>query len=241
MAQEPAHRQDTHPGQDARRERHDLRERERQERHVQRNLERQERRAQRKREAILTAAAEVFAQKGFASATTKDIANTADIGESTLYDYFDSKRDMLLAIFEQNHVVFDKLLHDASTLPNREALINLVDQCLDFSISRMPFSRTLFLEAWTDDEILNKHVWPRLRHVFQMVEGFIAAQMAAKKLRPVDPTLVARFTMGMFFASVMPALRGVEPPPTSEQRRILAETMVALLLDGLSRREEESV
>jgi AcrR family transcriptional regulator len=200
---------------------------------------RRDRRIQKKKEAILSAATRVFAQDGFASATTKDIADAADMGESTLYDYFDSKRDILLAIFYQNHAIFDAMFQEAGTLRNRAALIDLADRCLEFSLSRMLFVRTLVFEAWVDDNVLNDHVWPRLRHIFDTVENFIAAQIQAKTLRPVDPGLAARFTLGMFFSAVLPVLRGVEPPPSPEQRHALAEAMVSMLLDGLSVRKAE--
>jgi AcrR family transcriptional regulator len=202
---------------------------------------RRDRRIQKKREAILAAATRVFAQEGFASATTKDIADAADMGESTLYDYFVSKRDILLAIMRQNHAIFDAMLQEAGTLPDRAALIALTDRCLEFTFSRMFFSRTLFFEAWTDEEVLNDHVWPRLRQVRDTIAEFIAAQIQAKKLRPVDPELAARFTLGMFFACAVPVLRGVEPPPSPEQRHALAQAMISLLLGGLSVQKEESV
>ncbi len=202
---------------------------------------RRDRRIRKKREAILAAATRVFAQEGFASATTKDIADAADMGESTLYDYFESKRDILLAIMHQNHAIFDAMFHEAGALPDRAALIDLADRCLEFAFTRMFFTRTLVFEAWTDDEILNEHVWPRLRHVFGVVADFLAAQIQAKTLRPVDPALAARFTLGMFFSTVLPVLRGVEPPPSPEQRHALAEAMISLLLDGLSVRKAESV
>ncbi len=241
MGQEPAQKRDDRQKRETRPEQSEPRDVERQARHIQRKLERQERHARRKREAILTAASQVFGQKGFASATTKDIANVADIGESTLYDYFDSKRDILLAMVFQNHEIFDAMFLEAGALPNREAFVELVSRCLDYAASRLLFSRTLLIEAMTDDEILQKHVWPRMRHVGDLVQNFLAAQIAANKIRPIDTALAARLMMGMFFAAVIPAMRGLEPPPTPEQSRALAETMVSLVLDGLSVREKESV
>ncbi|HVO41636.1 MAG TPA: TetR/AcrR family transcriptional regulator [Aggregatilineales bacterium] len=200
---------------------------------------RRDRRIQRKREEILAAATQIFAQKGFASTTTRDIADAADIGESTLYSYFDSKRAILLAILNETRSLFDTLLLGASGIATREALIDLVDRCLELAIARMPFTRTVLAEAWFDDDILKNFVMARLQQISQLLQDFIADEIKAGVLRPIDPALGARLALGMFFALVLPFVRGIEPPPQPEQRHALAEMMISLLLDGIRTREGE--
>ncbi|MBE9508961.1 MAG: helix-turn-helix transcriptional regulator, partial [Chloroflexi bacterium] len=51
-----------------------------------------------RRAQILNAAATVFAEKGFHRATTREIARVADVSEGTIYNYFDSKEDLLVGI-----------------------------------------------------------------------------------------------------------------------------------------------
>lgn len=53
-----------------------------------------------KRMRIIMAAAETFAQKGFAKTVMADIAAKAEVGKGTLYEYFDSKDDLFFAVFE---------------------------------------------------------------------------------------------------------------------------------------------
>ena len=53
-----------------------------------------------KESRIIEAAATVFAQKGYASATVADIAFRAEIGKGTIYEYFASKEDLFFAVFE---------------------------------------------------------------------------------------------------------------------------------------------
>jgi AcrR family transcriptional regulator len=54
-----------------------------------------------KRKLIRNAAARVFAERGFKSATTRDIARAAGISPSAVYYYFDSKEDLLYQILEE--------------------------------------------------------------------------------------------------------------------------------------------
>ena len=195
---------------------------------------RRDRRIKRKQDEILEAATRVIALKGFAGATTKDIADEADIGESTLYNYFGSKRDILLAILHDQHVLFDGMIHEVAGLATRETLTDLIDRTLELFLSRILFTRTILSEAWIDDDILNKFVTVRLGQVHQILKEFLAEQIRLGAARPVDPDLSARLVMGMFFALALPALRGIEPIPPPEQRRVQAETMVSLLLDGIA-------
>jgi TetR/AcrR family fatty acid metabolism transcriptional regulator len=54
-----------------------------------------------KREAIVEAAIEVFAQKGFHAARISDVARAAGVADGTIYLYFDNKEHLLLSIFEE--------------------------------------------------------------------------------------------------------------------------------------------
>jgi AcrR family transcriptional regulator len=54
-----------------------------------------------KRKLIRNAAAKVFAEHGFKSATTRDIARSAGISPAAVYYYFDSKEDLLYQILAE--------------------------------------------------------------------------------------------------------------------------------------------
>lgn len=54
-----------------------------------------------KREAILKAATQVFAQRGFFQSQVADIARAAGVAAGTVYLYFRSKDDLLVSIFER--------------------------------------------------------------------------------------------------------------------------------------------
>ena len=53
-----------------------------------------------RRDQIVAAAAQVFAQKGYSGAVVADIAIQANIGKGTVYEYFKSKEDLFFAVFE---------------------------------------------------------------------------------------------------------------------------------------------
>ena len=53
-----------------------------------------------RRDQILDAATRVFAQKGFSRATTREVAREAGVSEGTIYNYFEDKDALLMAILD---------------------------------------------------------------------------------------------------------------------------------------------
>src|ERR671935_3097071 len=54
-----------------------------------------------KRDAILRAAIDVFAERGYFNAQVADVARAAGVAAGTVYLYFKSKDDLLVSIFER--------------------------------------------------------------------------------------------------------------------------------------------
>src|SRR5437870_13882065 len=54
------------------------------------------------RRAILRAALDLFAEKGFYRTTTKAISKKAGIAEGTLFNYFETKEDLAHYFFEES-------------------------------------------------------------------------------------------------------------------------------------------
>ena len=60
--------------------------------------ERKKRERERRRQQIMVAAKNVFAQKGFNKATMEDIAKEAELSPGTLYLYFKNKEELYKAL-----------------------------------------------------------------------------------------------------------------------------------------------
>lgn len=63
--------------------------------------ERRLHRIEERRIQILMAASKIFAEKGYQRATTREIAEEANVSEGLIYSYFESKDHLLLAILEK--------------------------------------------------------------------------------------------------------------------------------------------
>jgi AcrR family transcriptional regulator len=194
---------------------------------------RRQRRIARRRREILTAAARVFASKGFAKATTKEIADEADVAEGTLYNYFGGKREMLLAMAEGMETPMQAAMIAVSGQDDRTAAIALFETALNFTETQIPFLRALLGEAWVDDELLEQFFTARWARVEELVRAYIAERIAAGAFRPFDPVLGARAVVGMYVGLMLPVIRGIAPLPSPGERRALAEMLTDLLLNGV--------
>jgi AcrR family transcriptional regulator len=57
--------------------------------------------ASKRREQLLDCAAKLFAERGYARATTNELAKAAGVTEPIIYRHFDSKRDLFVALIER--------------------------------------------------------------------------------------------------------------------------------------------
>lgn len=112
-----------------------------------------------KREAILAAAREIFAEKGFHAAGIADIAARLDVGHGTIYRYFKNKLDIFLTLYD---IVNEDFLGIASS--TRPDLAESVDDYvgemqrffIDFSqifLREISHLRIFFDEVNADPEI----------------------------------------------------------------------------------------
>jgi AcrR family transcriptional regulator len=78
-----------------------------------------ERKKQRTRQTILTAALELFSERGYANTTLEDIAEAAEVSTGTLFAYFPSKDEILLpearSFYEQLKQRLEQRPPDATT------------------------------------------------------------------------------------------------------------------------------
>jgi AcrR family transcriptional regulator len=194
---------------------------------------RRQRRIERRKKEILRAAAHVFAEKGYANTTTKEIAAAADIAEGTLYLYFGGKREILLTIVHQTQTTIEVMFREAGELRGRQDVVDLVEKGYELLLSDLPFTRTLLLESWIDEVILQSFLLENLQRISQQVKGYVIQHMEEGGFRAMDPGMVTRMILAMFIAPILPILRGIEPLPTPQQRRAMAEMVIDILLDGV--------
>lgn len=202
----------------------------------------EERRVQRgelRRQSILQAAASVFARRGFSKATTREIAQVAEVAEGTIYNYFVSKEDLLDALVNVVRDDFVAVLADDQLVgDHREHLIRAVERALLVITENAEILRGLVAALWDQSRAFEGYLIPGSRLLMQAMAAHLQIGMADGTLRTLDIEPLVRMITGMVIFLAMPYVRGVEPVPSPEQCRAQAELLADVLLDGLRAREE---
>ncbi len=186
-----------------------------------------------RRQQIIDGALEVFASKGFEKATNKDIATASGIGSPGLiYHYFKDKNDLLQQVVEQRIPVLQLLTHreaemmakpplDALTIFGKAFLRELETP---ISIALM---KLLLAEAFRQPvfaEMFNT-IGPSRSIAF--LTRYLAKQISAGVLKPMDPGVAARCFVGSLIAYIL--TREVFLQPDAQQ--ITPDTMVATAVE----------
>jgi len=174
--------------------------------------ERRRRRRKRVASEILRAAARVFARRGFDGATVREIAEEADVAEGTIYNYFESKADLLVQlpyIIEHPLLEIDSpeelLARVIESGDDDEALIRRMMRegarnvrqhvdILKILLTSLPVAPLEVQETYLRRIILQ---------VAGALETYLRRRIAEGRFRPMDPTIVARAWMGSFFIFIL--------------------------------------
>jgi len=153
---------------------------------------RRERRIAARRAQILDAADRVFADKGYRGATTREIAEAADVSEGTLYNYFSSKRELFVGLMKART---DSLVQAIAAIEaaDTETLVHLLAG--QFLQLRQRRHFRLFLHEAGLDPQLNRYLREQvLARISQQARQRMQALIDQGVMRPVDPA-IASWTM----------------------------------------------
>ena len=113
---------------------------------------------ERARRAILDAAREMFFSRGFDGTTIEEIAEEAEVAVGTVYNYFDSKSTLILAITaEDTSKVLDEKFQISESFTGFES-VKLYISTFMGNLSMYPrrLLRELMREGWGGDTTLSK-------------------------------------------------------------------------------------
>jgi TetR/AcrR family fatty acid metabolism transcriptional regulator len=186
-----------------------------------------------RREAILDAAVEVFAAKGFGHASVRDVARAAGIADGTLYNYFRSKDELLLALLDRLNETERRPADLAGAADVEDFLAGYLRHRLDLLAANRDLLRALLPELLSNAELRGRYRREVVAPTMALGEQALAAG-AVDGVRVDDPALTARLLAGTVLGVALLDLLGLlddELEAVREGR--VAERLADLLLHGL--------
>jgi len=98
------------------------------------------------RERLLTAATELFARKGYASTTVREIVHAAGVTKPVLYYYFQNKEGIYLELMSESFVKFEALLTTAKNETGRASrkILALCDNMMVLLGENLQVARVMY-------------------------------------------------------------------------------------------------
>jgi AcrR family transcriptional regulator len=157
----------------------------------------------RTRAALIEAAYQLFNGKGYHATSMRDIADAAGLALGGIYNHFQSKEDIFVAMLMERHPFFEILpALEAARGDTVEALVRDAARGMIDTLDRRPlFLNLIFIEVV---EFKSKHVPQLFELFFPQLLGFAQRfQQVQGTLRDLPLPVILRSFIGLFFSYVI--------------------------------------
>ncbi len=137
---------------------------------------------ERRRQDILQAAIAVFARKGYYTAKVSDVAHEAGIAHGTVYLYFKSKEDLLLAIFtEKMGEMIDYIQEQVATVIGAESQLKRLIQVQIELIETYPeLTELILVELRQSGKFLRSEAIDQIQRYLGIIQSILEEGIAEK-------------------------------------------------------------
>ena len=153
-----------------------------------------------KRDAILRAAIDTFAARGFFTAQVADVARAAGVAAGTVYLYFKGKDDLLISIFERT--MKEAIAEGRNTVAGLADPADRLQEIAKLHLGRLGRDRALAIvfqiELRQSTKFMERFSATQLREYLGIIRDVIAEGQVAGAFRAdINPTLGAKLFFGM--------------------------------------------
>jgi len=154
---------------------------------------------QERQASIISAAASLFAAKGFQGTTTREIAKTAGISEALVFKHFPTKHALYAAILAEK-AQFSELLEAAEEAAKKKDDARLFTLLAGYRIRKgadPTLLRLLLFSALEKHELSEMFFRKQYRVFYDFLAGYIRRRIDDGEFQAVDPLLAARAFFGI--------------------------------------------
>lgn len=189
-----------------------------------------------KRAQIIKAAVKVFSEKGFHDAKVEDIAQLADVGKGTVYEYFSSKTELFQEMFRSGMQFYmDNIRTEAggSGVSCRDRLMKIAEVHLQFILDYKELAKITMGEPMQFNQDFRQWIFEERERKQKAVQAIIEEGVKTGEFAKVDPaaaTLAFTGCLGALFGPVVFKCGNAEP-------KSVLPPMLEVLFNGLLKRK----
>ena len=166
-----------------------------------------------KERAIIKAAKEVFAEKGFQKASIRDIAKIAGIATGTFYLYFKNKEGFFEALVEE---MYEELLAHIKEERKKASdtlgkLGASMDACVDLFIKERSLAKLMLIQAPNASPLINNRLSALQDGLVQLILNDLNEAVAENLIPPQNTQVAALALVGGFYALLISWLKDDNP------------------------------
>ena len=190
-----------------------------------------------RREQIVGAATRVFAEKGFRRATTREVARAAGISEGTIYNYFEGKDALLMAILDGLNETERRAadFEEGMASDFRGFFEQYLRRRMSLIWENREVFRVVLSEMMVNAELRERY----LRHVvdptMRIAEANFRSRMEQGEVRETDAPLAMRSVAGAVLGVLVLGLLGDEEIGSRSEE--VPDVLAGLLTHGLGAAE----
>jgi AcrR family transcriptional regulator len=193
-----------------------------------------------KQKRILAAAVEFFAEKGFASTSTSEIAKKAGVAEGTIFRHYKTKKELLLSIVAPVMAKFIApfVIKDLNKVLNQEFdtfedfIRAMIENRMKFLQNNMQLFRILIQEIPFQPELREQFKEHVAIKIFAKLKQLVEYYQKKGQIIDLPPYSVIRFTGSTIFGYVLSRYLVVPDSEWNDEEEL--ERTVQFLMHGLS-------
>ena len=147
-----------------------------------------------RRKEIFDASVHLFLEQGFHETSMREIAEAAGMGKSTLYDYFESKDEILIFYFD---IEIQKITANAQKIIQQDLSVSeRLRQTMEMHLAYLIDKKLFFLKLTVEAQRLpleSQQQIQNLRHAYQdMLRSLIEEGIHNGEFREINPLFATR-------------------------------------------------
>ncbi len=164
---------------------------------------------QRTRERVLSAARQLFSERGYEGATIRDIAQAAGMSTGAVFASFADKSELFDEILAADYEVIYAQMAQAARAAGTvdDALLGLFGVAYAFHLEQLPLLRASVAVSWTRNEAAERRARTDIKHIFRLIGEVTQRGIDQGQLkRDIDAKLLAEITWDVYIANYRRAI-----------------------------------